>query len=159
MPRGRTSAALTPLEYPAEIVPLVDPYTVGVGGIVPVRALVGGRPLPGWTLRAGGTIGTSTVSIPAQELTTDADGRVEVRLTHDGHWFVAFVHMVEGERGSGFDYVSRWARSRSACFRVADANFQRPILNFKELQLPNPNPDDPPVGTGSWALEVLGVGN
>ena len=44
-----------------------------------------------------------------QELTTDADGRAEIRLTHDGHWFVAFVHMVEGERGSGFDYVSRWA--------------------------------------------------
>ena len=108
-PRDRASAALTPLGYPAEIVPLVDPYTVGVGGIVPVRALVGGTPLAGWTIRAGGTIGTSTASIPVQELTTDAVGCVDVRLTHDGHWFVSFVHMDEGRPSSGFDYVSRWA--------------------------------------------------
>jgi hypothetical protein len=108
-PRDRASAALTPFGYGAEIVPLVDPYTVGVGGVVPVRALVGGTPLAGWTLRAGGTIGTSTAPIPVQELTTDGAGRVDVRLTHDGHWFVSFVHMVDGRPGSGFDYVSRWA--------------------------------------------------
>ena len=108
-PRDGTSAALTPLGYAAEIVPLVDPYRVGVGGTVPVRALVGGRPLAGWTLRAGGTIGTSTAAIPVQTLTTDADGRADIRLTHDGHWFVAFVHMVEAERGAPMDYVSRWA--------------------------------------------------
>ena len=108
-PRDGASAALTPLGYAAEIVPLVDPYTVGVGGLVPVRALVGGKPLAGWRLRAGGAIGTSTASTPVQELTTDADGRADVRLTHDGHWYVAFVHMVEGRPGSGFDYVSRWA--------------------------------------------------
>ena len=50
--------------YAAEIVPLVDPYTVGVGATVPVRALVGGRPLAGWTIRAAGTIGTSAAAIP-----------------------------------------------------------------------------------------------
>jgi hypothetical protein len=108
-PGDGTSAALTPLGYAAEIVPLVDPYRVGVGGTVAVRALVGGRPLAGWTLRAGGSIGTSTSSIPVQTLTTDADGRASVRLTHDGHWFIAFVHMVEAERGAPVDYVSRWA--------------------------------------------------
>jgi hypothetical protein len=108
-PRDGTSAALTPLGYAAEIVPLVDPYRLGVGDAVAVRALVGGRPLAGWTLRAGGTIGTSTASIPEQHLTTDADGRAHVRLTHDGHWFIAFVHMVEGERGAPVDYTSRWA--------------------------------------------------
>jgi hypothetical protein len=108
-PRDGASAALTPLGYAAEIVPLVDPYRVGVGGTVPVRALVGGRPLAGWTLRAGGTIGTSTASIPVQALTTDADGRADVRLTHDGHWFIAFVHMVEAQRGAAVDYMSQWA--------------------------------------------------
>ena len=95
--------------YAAEIVPLVDPYTVGVGATVPVRALVGGRPLAGWTIRAGGTIGTSTTAIPTQVLTTDRDGRADVRLTHDGHWFVAFVHMVDAPPGGSVDYVSRWA--------------------------------------------------
>jgi hypothetical protein len=107
--RDGASAALVPSGYAAEIVPLVDPYTVGVGAIVPVRALVGGRPLAGWTIRAGGTIGTSTASIPAQVLTTGRDGRVDVRLTHDGHWFVAFVHMVDAGPGAPVDYVSRSA--------------------------------------------------
>ncbi len=108
-PRDARSAALVASGYAAEIVPLVDPYTLAVGGTVPVRALVGGAPLAGWTLRAGGTIGTSTARIPVQVLTTGRDGRADVRLTHDGHWFVAFVHMVDAERGSAVDYVSRQA--------------------------------------------------
>jgi hypothetical protein len=107
--RDRASAALVPSGYAAEIVPLVDPYTVGLGASVPVRALVGGKPLAGWTIHAGGTIGTSTAPIPMQVLTTDRDGRADVRLTHDGHWFVAFVHMVDAPAGSAVDYVSRWA--------------------------------------------------
>jgi hypothetical protein len=107
--RAEGSAALVASGYAAEIVPLVDPYTVGVGASVPVRALVGGRPLAGWTIHAGGTIGTSTAAIPRQVLTTDRDGRVDVRLTHDGHWFVAFVHMVGAPPGAPVDYVSRWA--------------------------------------------------
>lgn len=106
---GRTSAALVANGYAAEIVPLIDPYTVGVGATVPVRALVGGRPLAGWTLHAGGTVGTSTTAIPTQVLTTDWAGRADVRLTHDGHWFVAFVHMVDADPGAAVDYVSRWA--------------------------------------------------
>jgi hypothetical protein len=107
--RDGTSAALVASGYAAEIVPLVDPYTVGVGATIPVRALVGGRPLAGWTIRAGGTIGTSTTPIPTQVLTTDRDGRATVRLTHDGHWFVAFVHMIDAQPGGSVDYVSRWA--------------------------------------------------
>jgi hypothetical protein len=58
------SAALAPLGYPAEIVPLVDPYARRVGGTVAVRAMAGGKPLAGWPLRAGGSIGTSTAPIP-----------------------------------------------------------------------------------------------
>jgi hypothetical protein len=65
--------------------------------------------LAGWTLHAGGTVGTSTAKIPPQVLTTDRDGRVDVRLTHDGHWFVAFVHMIDAAPGAPVDYVSRWA--------------------------------------------------
>ena len=62
--RDGASAALVASGYAAEIVPLVDPYTVGVGATIPVRALVGGRALAGWTIRAGGTIGTSTDGHP-----------------------------------------------------------------------------------------------
>ena len=95
--------------HPAEIVADVDPYTLGVGASLPVRCLVGGRPLAGWTIVAGGTIGTSTAAIPIQQHTTDPDGRATVRLTHDGHWFIRFVHMREAAPEEGVDYVSRWA--------------------------------------------------
>lgn len=95
--------------HAAEIVPGIDPYTLGVGGMLPVRCLLGGKPLAGWTIVAGGTIGTSDVPIPAQALTTDREGHATVRLTHDGHWFIRFVHMREATPGEGVDYVSRWA--------------------------------------------------
>ena len=107
--RDGGSAALAASGYAAEIVPLIDPYSVGLGATVPVRALIGGQPLAGWTIHAGGTIGTGIAAIPTQVLTTDRNGRADVRLTHDGHWFVAFVHMVEEPPGGDVDYVSRWA--------------------------------------------------
>ena len=86
------SAATQAFGHDAEIVPLVDPYALAVGDTLPVQARLAGAPLPRWTLQAGGTVGTSTTAIPAQSPTTDADGRAAIRLTHDGHWFVAFVH-------------------------------------------------------------------
>jgi uncharacterized protein DUF4198 len=95
--------------HAAEIVTEIDPYTLGVGASLPVRCLIGGKPLAGWTIVAGGTIGTSDLAIPAQAVTTDREGRATVRLTHDGHWFIRFVHMREAAAGEGVDYVSRWA--------------------------------------------------
>ena len=103
------SAALEPLGFPAEIVPLADPYTLAVGDTLPVRCLVGGRPIGGWTILAGGQIGTSTQPIPPQTLTSNGDGIAAVRLTHDGHWFIKFVNMREFPTKTGVDYVSRWA--------------------------------------------------
>jgi hypothetical protein len=108
-PAGAASAATQALGYAAELVPLADPYAVRMGGTLPIRALVDGKPLAGWIVLAGGTVGTSTTPIPAQRLTTDADGRVSVRLTHDGHWFVKFVHMRAAPPGTGVDYASTWA--------------------------------------------------
>jgi hypothetical protein len=106
---GEASAARRSFGYDAEIVPLADPYAVGVGGVLPIRALLHGRPLARWTVIAGGTVGTSATPIPAQTLATDAEGRADVRITHDGHWFVRFVHMRDGTSREGVDYVSRWA--------------------------------------------------
>ena len=108
-PAGAASAATEPFGYAAELVPLADPYAIGRGGTLPVRALVDGQPLAGWVVIAGGTVGTSTTPIPVQRLTTDAGGRVAVRLTHDGHWFVKFVHMRAAAPRAGVDYASAWA--------------------------------------------------
>ena len=103
------SAALEALGFSAEIVPLDDPYALAVGDTLRVRCLVDGRPIAGWTILAGGQIGTSTQPIPGQKSTTDGNGVAAVRLTHDGHWFVKFVNMRENSGKTGVDYVSRWA--------------------------------------------------
>jgi hypothetical protein len=105
---GTASAATEPLGFPAEIVPLVDPYTLKVGDTLRVRALLDGAPLAGWRLVAGGRVGTSDVRIPAQRVTTDRDGVASIRLTHDGHWYVKYVHLREAT-SPGLDYESRWA--------------------------------------------------
>ena len=42
-------------------------------------------------------------------MTSDRDGVAAITLTHDGHWFVKFVHMRENSEKTGVDYVSRWA--------------------------------------------------
>jgi hypothetical protein len=92
-----------PLNCAAEIVPKVDPYRVGVGGTgTSARSSAGAHSPAG---RAGGSISTST-PIPVQHLTTDADDPADVRLT-DGHWFVAFVHMVKRNA------ARRWATYRA----------------------------------------------
>jgi hypothetical protein len=102
-------AAQEIMGFPAEIVPIDDPYTLAVGGTLRVRCLVDGRPLAGWTILAGGQIGTSAQPIPGQTLTSDGDGVASVRLTHDGHWFVKFVNMRKNSGKTGVDYVARWA--------------------------------------------------
>jgi hypothetical protein len=103
------SAATQPFGYDVEIVPLVDPYALAVGDTLPVQARVGGKPLARSAVRAGGTIGTSASPIPVQSLTTDAEGRADVRLTHDGHWFVAFVHRREAATRTAVADVSSGA--------------------------------------------------
>ena len=103
------SAATAPLGYDVELVPLVDPYALGVGDTLPVQARVGGQPLAHAAVSAGGTIGTSTAAMPVQSLTTDAAGRADVRLTHDGHWFVAVVHRRAAATPPGPADVSRGA--------------------------------------------------
>jgi hypothetical protein len=113
VPASPASAPASPARqvfgHTAEIVAEMDPYALHVGASLPVRCLIGGKPLAAWTIVAGGTIGTSDVAMPVQTVTTDRDGRATVRLTHDGHWFIRFVHMREAPPGEGVDYVSRWA--------------------------------------------------
>jgi hypothetical protein len=103
----RTDDFATPLGYPAEIVPVDNPYTLGPGRVLRVRSLVGGRPLAGLSVLAGGRT-RAGARIRAQEIRTDADGIASVRLTTRGRWYVKFVRMtpvVDGPR----DYESHWA--------------------------------------------------
>ena len=96
------------LGYPAEIVPLENPYAIGGRAALRVRCLVDGRPVANQTVLWGGEKGGEVL---AQRSTrTDADGVAQVTLDAAGRWYVKFIHMVRAtEPGGGLDYESKWA--------------------------------------------------
>jgi len=93
------------LGYPAEIVPLSNPYGVRVGGELTVRCLVDGKPAQVTALVGGeGTSGP----IPERSVRSDGDGVARVPIVAAGRWYVKFVHMAEVSE-PGLDYESQWA--------------------------------------------------
>jgi hypothetical protein len=94
------------LGYPAELVPLTNPYGMSIGGEMAVRAVVDGEPVSGQLVLAGG----EGADGPFQEASarTDADGVVRFRLDAPGRWYVKFINMQKTD-AEGMDYESKWA--------------------------------------------------
>jgi uncharacterized GH25 family protein len=90
----RTNDFATVLGYPAELVPLDNPYALKLGDTIRVRSLVDGR-------TASGT------RIAARELKTDSDGVAALALSARGRWYLKFIHMVP--LGDNRNYESKWA--------------------------------------------------
>ena len=89
--------------YPAEIVPLGNPYAPS-GTSLRVRCLVDGKPVANQVVLWGGP-GAE------RETRTDAEGVAAVTLDAPGRWYVKFVHMERANRSelAGLDYESKWA--------------------------------------------------
>lgn len=103
----RTDGFDTAIGYPAELVPLDNPYAVKAGGVLRVRALVDGAPVANQFVVAGGRTPRGA-RLPVQNLRADADGVARVRLGRQGHWYVKFIHMVP-VTGDSVNYESKWA--------------------------------------------------
>lgn len=103
---ARTNGFGTVLGYPAEIVPLENPYALSVGGELGVRCLVDGQPAAGQIVQWGGE-GAAGV-IPSRMVRTGPDGTARVKLDAPGRWYLKFVHMVPLAEAD-FDYESKWA--------------------------------------------------
>jgi len=97
----------TALGYPAEIVPLDNPYAVRLSGTMRVRCLVDGRPAAGVTVLVGGRT-PSGGRLAVQRSVADAEGTARVRLGSRGQYYVKFIKMVEVP-GDSLDYESKWA--------------------------------------------------
>lgn len=104
---GTTDHYGTILGYPAEIVPLANPYALGVGGTMRVRALVNGQPVTNQLVIAGGEGRDGPIA--ERELRTGADGTASFPLTTAGRWYVKFINMVRVAGEEELDYVSQWA--------------------------------------------------
>ena len=103
----RSALFATRLGYPAEIVPLDNPYGLNVGGTLRVLALVDGAPVANQYILAGGRTPTGD-RLARQAFRSDSAGVGRVRITHAGQWYVKFIHM-EPMTGDSVDYESKWA--------------------------------------------------
>ncbi len=103
---ARTGGLDRPFGYPAEVIPLQNPYTLRHGATLSVRALVGGRPIRNQLILAGGRM-PSGARHPVQRVRTDTGGVARIRLA-TGTWYVKFIHMVTAPTDST-NYESKWA--------------------------------------------------
>jgi len=104
---GHTDTYATVLGYPAEIVPLENPYGLKTGDTLRVRCLVDGIATSGLTVLAGGSNaqGRGISEITAR---TDASGVAEIPLRSSGRWYVKFISMRPSTEGN-LTHRSRWA--------------------------------------------------
>ena len=109
---ARSDGFGTVLGYPAELVPLNNPYDWRSGGprVLRVRALVDGTPVPNQVVLAGGRT-SSGARLPEQMVRTDAQGIAQLSVSKKGLWYVKFIRMVRVPAAAkdSVDYESKWA--------------------------------------------------
>jgi hypothetical protein len=106
---ARTDGWKSVFGYPAELVPLENPYTLRPGATLRLRCLVDGKPVAQQLVMIGGRVGaTGDARLPAVSARSDADGIVRVKLTRAGRWYVKFIAMTRTDAGA-VDYESKWA--------------------------------------------------
>jgi uncharacterized GH25 family protein len=103
----RTPSYGTVLGYPAELVPLHNPYALGRGEAFRVRALVEGKPEANQLVFFGGQKADGT-QVRERSVRTDRSGVASVRIPPSGRWYIKFIHMVKVTRDT-VDYESKWA--------------------------------------------------
>ena len=95
------------LNYPAEIIPQVNPYALKVGDTITVLCTVDGRPAEHQFVMAGWESRDGRMHL-SDEIRSDADGIARVRLAGAGKWYVKFIHMNSLD-DPNLNYESKWA--------------------------------------------------
>jgi hypothetical protein len=95
-----------PLNYPVEIIPQANPYSLKAGQTLPVLCLLEGKPLANQFVIAGRETRDGKLSSTGKR--TDANGLVRFELSGAGKWFVKLIHMVPVS-GPNLNYESKWA--------------------------------------------------
>jgi uncharacterized GH25 family protein len=103
----RSEHYATALGYPAELVPLENPYTLKRGATLRLKALVDGQPVANQYVVTGGRT-LAGARLTSAGLRSDSAGLVRVPLRAAGHWYVKFIHMTKVP-GDTVDYESKWA--------------------------------------------------
>lgn len=104
----RDGAFSTMLGYPAELIPLDNPYSVKPGGSIRVRSMVDGKPAANQLVVSGGRT-PSGGRFPERRVRSDGSGVARIPLPKKGQWYVKFIHMVPFVGEGKIDYESKWA--------------------------------------------------
>ena len=96
------------LGYPAELVPLDNPYSLRARSVLRVRAMVDGKVAPNQLVVWGGRF-RNEGRFTQRSVRTDADGVARIRLENAGQYFVKFISMVPFKGTEKIDYESKWA--------------------------------------------------
>lgn len=103
----RSEHYATALGYPAEIVPLENPYALRSGLSLRVKTLVDGQSVANQLLTYGGVAADDT-GIEPRSLRSDAHGVATIQLSAPGTWYIRFINMTRVQ-GDTVDYESKWA--------------------------------------------------
>jgi uncharacterized protein DUF4198 len=103
---ARTGAYATVFGYPAEIVPLSNPYQLHAGDTLAVRCLVDGAVITDQLAIAGGDRDGKVIE--EVRTRTDAQGIARFAIRSPGKWYLKFIRMVP-VRGDSVTYESKWA--------------------------------------------------
>lgn len=99
---ARSEHFATVMGYPAELVPIENPYTLRRGATLRVRTLVDGKPASNQYVLFGGE------GIEQKSTRSDAQGVASIPLAQNGIWYIKFINMARVARDS-VDYESKWA--------------------------------------------------
>jgi len=96
----------TSLQYPVEIIPQSNPYSLKVGQTLPVLCTLDGKPLVNQFVIAGWEpVDGKLHSLAAR---TDAKGIARFKLMAAGKWYVKMIYMAASNE-PGINYESKWA--------------------------------------------------
>lgn len=105
---SRTNGYSVGLGYPAELIPLDNPYDVRLGDILRIRTVVDGKPVSHQLVIAGGRT-ASGARIAERSVRTDSAGVARIPLRARGVWYAKFIHMTPAVGDTTIDYESKWA--------------------------------------------------
>lgn len=103
----RSEDFATELGYPAELIPLDNPYSLRVGRVMRVRTLVDGSAAANQFVLFGGRTSDGG-RIAQRSVRSDAEGIARIPLRVRGTWYVKFINMTRVQRDT-VDYESKWA--------------------------------------------------
>lgn len=110
---ARSGEWATEVGYPAEFIPLQNPYELSRGDQLRVRFLRAGEPVANQLVYASyegyHSHDAAGEHVEAVTTRTNADGVATIPLNGTGRWYVRTIHMAETTTEPDVDYESNWA--------------------------------------------------